>query len=691
MRAISGLTPVETNRSERSQLRGRVQTADPSGLRPNQLQAVASPVDTFVRPSTPVEDNSLRDFAQALADVNPAIYNHLKQRESEVQDTGADALRVIQTTDPQVLADRIRNGDVPAEFQSLEGMRVFAENQAYTDSKELFRRYNEDFDRVGGDVHGLFAEVTADSFKRFGNDRAFNEVYTATMEKTRQRLFSSSDEYRTEQALTQRRDDVFTGWAQRVDFELAEGTPSGDIVTSLFADIPKNRDFLQLHPKEQQEMLLQIADQQATKGNYDVAKSILQTTRTDGAYSGNLMEDRDLGDKATTLFARIEADQLKQQQATTAAEDEAAVFAQADQMVLDGTILGVTDATVIGKDGEPKTISADMILERAANNQIEIIRQEAQARGATPEQARQWETERFVGSGLKHPVWFRSMGAAYTQMSTNSVTGENIPPTALEGFNTYRGLYTHSPQYVSKYLDSKAIDFYQTADLLMTSGLAASPEEALKRAQIATQLIDSNDPALNQRFADIDSAVSKLVGGSSWFSRNEASNNAQIRDTVARTAKLFARSGLANEEALKQATKLFENTHINVAGTYLRQDSRMPQDFSPLVESYIADFAAKYPEEGYEVGDLTIMELSNGTGGYYIADRVTRQPVMVEGGEMFFSFDTLTILRAQQRLDALNPVIEEQRDNQRANERANPLAPPDALGTSYPELASPQT
>lgn len=664
MATIPGLTPVGYRSGDRRRMAGRLDAPDASAIRPTSLTPVASPVDTVARPAEAPIDNNLRSLSESLALLNPELTRFLESKEPDPDDARAAAMRVVQTTDPAELDARMKGEGVP-EFANMHGQQVWGERKAYLDSTELIRRYNEEFDKEGGDVNALFREVTAEAFERYGKDRTFLETYTAVMDKTWNTLTSSHQEYKTSEEMTRRKDDVFGAWHGRVDFMISEGKPPAEIVESIFKDIPDNRDFLRLHPKEQQEMLLQIADQQATKGNYDFAKAMLTMERKDGPYKGSLMSDREFADRATTLYQRIENDQIKQRLAETAAEAEEQVYEMAGQMVSNGTILSVTDATIPDKNGEMRTIPADEILKQTALREQARVQEEAATRGMTKEQATVLEKERFINSGLEHPTWFTMMNGAYTQVTSSTTTGETLPPTAVESLRLYRDLNKDSPNYLGKHMTEKAVEFYDVASYMLDAGLAASEEEALKKAQYVSMTIDSNDPALRQRYEDVDRAVDRVIGGSSgFFSRNllggpaQAANYSQVRNEITRAAKAFARAGMNPKDALAKAQETFTKTHVNVAGGFVRADKRMPPDFSSMVDVYLNDFVTKHGDtEDVELSDLIIVDGTNGTGGYLIVNRSTMMPVVVDDNSHAFTFSTLDALRASRREAAMQEVV----------------------------------
>lgn len=672
MNKIPGLYPIGTGAKERVALKGRVSAPDATQLRAPAFQPVASPVDNYTRPEIVDQGDDMMRLASALADFNPALQGFLKTKQGDPEDQRAAALKALQMADPATIDTQIREGSIP-ELQSHEGMLVFGERRAYEDARELTRRYNEEFDKENGDLTALFQEVTGKTYEAYGKDRAFNETYSAVMEKAFQNLTGNHGDFLTETEMTTRRDNVFTTWYDRVDFMVADGKTPAEITTSIFSDIPNNRDFLRLPPKEQQEMILTLADQHATKGNYDVAKALLEMERVDGPYKGSLMSDRNTSEQAARLMDRIAGDETREMLRIQSTEAEE----QLDAAILDnvgkGTILSVTDVTIPGPDGNPKTISAEEQKKRAAKLIVSEIGAEAARRDMSPEQARAAEKAAFVGAGLEHPQWFSTMNQAHTQLSLNNTTGGALPPTTVEAFSLYRDLNSDSPLYVAQHLAPKASEFYETASVLLDAGIVRTEEEALQTANLVTTSIDSNDPLLNQKYQTIDAAVDDVIGSSGtfgvWGIRNgipDAVNVADVRTDLVRTAKIFARAGMSNDEAMVKAAEVYKKSHLNVAGSYIKADKRMPQDFSTLVDQQLADFATKYgDEEGFGVSDLTIRETGKGTGAYVIVLRNNALAPIGSIQERTITFSSLAKLRENNRTTAIQTVVD---DSQPASE-----------------------
>ncbi|UIK12768.1 hypothetical protein LZK80_11405 [Rhizobium leguminosarum] len=436
----------------------------------------------------------------------------------------------------------------------------------------------------------------------------------------------------------------------------------------MFGEFTKNQELLRVPFQKQQEMMLQLADQAATSGDYDLAKAILQHKREDGPYKGSLMTDVKVGDTATKLFARIDADQTRERLAAQAQEDEESLYGQGVAAAESGSILAIGDAQVRDKQGEMRTITADAQKKEVANRLIAKAADEAAYREKDPEKrpalARRLEKEKFVGSGLEHPVWFKAMNGAPGQMNLNAATGE-IPPSAKDAFDTYQDLYKDSPQYLAKYLNKDALEFFESARLAEEVGNAGTPEAALRIAHMVTQDPNQMDEALKLKYDSIDSAVKSAVSNStSWgqwvFGKQNAGNQNYVRSEIVRLAKQYALLGKDNDEAIEQAQQTFEKTHINVAGSYVKNDKRLPGDFEPLVNQYLSEFVEKHKGDlNYDIDDLTITQ-GNGTGAYMVVRKSDRMPADPASDDTFFSLNILNDLRTRNRDHKIKEVTAKQ-------------------------------
>ncbi|QQM14034.1 hypothetical protein [Rhizobium phage vB_RleA_TRX32-1] len=671
MARLPGLRPIdeERRRSGGGQNRGRVRTPSADNIRVQGLSPNASPVDTYARPEqAPIGSNSWEALAKSLAGIQPSINNFLNVQAAEQQDDDVTAVRqAFLQKSPEDVRKAIKEGSVPG-LTSLAGRELAGERLAYDRSLQIMASYQTDFDRQTGDVDAFVQERIKDDLAEFGNDKALMGAYTKQMTAFTEKLRSQSVDDKATFQQDVRQGNLFEKWSAKATYDRAEGKAPADVAGGMFGEFTKNQELLRVPFQKQQEMMLQLADQAATSGDYDLAKAILQHKREDGPYKGSLMTDVKVGDTATKLFARIDADQTRERLAAQAQEDEESLYGQGVAAAESGSILAIGDAQVRDKQGEMKTITADAQKKEVANRLIAKAADEAAYREKDPEKrpalARRLEKEKFVGSGLEHPVWFKAMNGAPGQMNLNAATGE-IPPSAKDAFDTYQDLYKDSPQYLAKYLNKDALEFFESARLAEEVGNAGTPEAALRIAHMVTQDPNQMDEALKLKYDSIDSAVKSAVSNStSWgqwvFGKQTAGNQNYVRSEIVRLAKQYALLGKDNDEAIEQAQQTFEKTHINVAGSYVKNDKRLPGDFEPLVNQYLSEFVEKHKGDlNYDIDDLTITQ-GNGTGAYMVVRKSDRMPADPASDDTFFSLNILNDLRTRNRDHKIKEVTAKQ-------------------------------
>jgi hypothetical protein len=668
MARVPGLSPSPRDGQQTfaRPIRGRAQAPDASQLKPAALQPQAQPVDTYARPERPPESNTLLQLAQTLGDINPSLQRFTQALQPKPADSEAAARAYLQQTPKDEVYAALKSGNTPAPLKNLEGMRVLGEDLAYRDAQSYIQKYNTDFDKNNGDTDELWREVSADTMKQFGKDRAFMEVYTKAADDARRKVMASNMDFKAQEANDRIADANFGSWEGRVQTMMDNGDAGDKIAASLFSDIPKNKQFLQLHPKDQQKQILQIADRLATRGQFEVARSILQFQRKDGAYQGSLLTDRELGDKATDLLTRIGTEEQKFKLKNNASLERENVLQEGDKLVLTGGVNAIRDVEIHDEQGDTKVFTAEQQRDELARRADKLIASEVAYRTKTPEEAaaltNQREKEVYIGNGLENKAWVKTMNLSFSQMSTNALSKDgNIPPTAVDGFNLYKQLYGESPQYLSKYLDGKAVDFFETARVAEEAGIAADDKEAMLGAFRATQDIDKQPEAMKLQYQSIDSAVDS-ASNDGWIYDTDFGNKGYAKSEIVRTAKYFARMGIDTDKSLEKASEVFKKTHIAVADSWLPNDKRMPPDFKPLIQQHIDELAKKYGDKLHiDPEDLTIDRYGNGFGSWLVVLKGDRQAVHgMDDSDRFINLNLLDSMRKRNRTKTEQEVITKQ-------------------------------
>jgi hypothetical protein len=645
----------------RTPIRGRVQTPDPSGLRAPTPQPVAAPVNTFVRPQAPDEDNRLASLARSLADFNPVLNGFLSDRAPDPEDQAAAAQQFLQNNDPEAVEQMLRDGNVPVALQNVAAMGIYGEDFAHRMGRGLVEQFNTNFDPATMNPQALLDEALAGIPPELVGDRTFMEAFTGAFEPYRQTIFENSSERVTEQVLMERQQTIYGAWMGRIDSALINGTSVLDSVYSIFSDIPANRDFLNLHPREQQGILMQMADVLFARGDYDAVQALLSSLRNDGAYQGSLMSDAQFGQTATVLWQRAEEQRVRAGQAQTHQAAVTQLGVQVDQFIQTGNIMGVQDAVIPGPDGQSMTISRNELLDMASDRMLDQVRSVTQQGQLNPQQAFQYEFQMFVTNGLEHPVWFEQMESGYTTLSSSAVTGQQLPPGAVQAFETFRELNASAPGYLSSHLGSEATTFYDAAEALIQFGAATTPEQALQMTQHAFAGMRSNDPATMADYRTISTAVDNVLSDSGPWWGQGATNYSRVREDLVSYATVLARNGVKPEDALERAREAYPRFHTNVLGTFIRNDGQMLTlggDFTSLMEQHVKELmdSGDTAFNEYDLGAVTISEFSRGAGAYVLVDAATRIPIIsdVSGQPYYISFDDLHQLNIRNRQAAAN-------------------------------------
>jgi hypothetical protein len=666
MARVPGLTSFDEDRpGSVRRSKGRVQAPSPSQMPDRRLSPVASPVDTYARPEAPpIGSNGWLSLAESLQSIQPSIGRFLKATEPEENDSIALARKYLQTTPKEQVEKDLKEGKAHP-LANAKGMEVYGEYRRYADLEEVTRRINEgEFDPATGDIDSLFREVTSNSFKQFGNDRAFLRTYTEGLQNGWDKIKAGVNDIRSKKVMEQRTDTVFDTWHKRINFMSAEGKTPDEVAASVYADFTSNKDLLGLDFKDQQGMALQLADQFATQGKFNEAKALLKYERENGSYKGSLLSDKDLGQRATDLLGRIEAEELKARLKAQAAEAEAQLDGALLSKVQDGTITAVTDVQVPDEQGELKTYTPEQLRKRAAKIAVENSAARAAYSKETPEQTYAREVREFAGSGLEHPQWFTVINSGFATATVNNLTGDKLPPALEDGYEMYKRLQVDAPQYVGKHTEKKALDFYEAARVAEQDLGFTDRKAALMAAHRATRDPAENDTLTNQTFQNLDDAVDRAVSSYRGFFNfggvfgGDGENLNTAKSEIAKYAKVYARMGVATEKSLELAQERFTKNHINVLGTFIRNDPRMPNDFQDLVTFAAQDFLAKHgSEEGLDdLDDITIIPTGNGVGGYYIARRGDLMP-FAEYPDATLTVSTLEALRAKRRAEAEAEVV----------------------------------
>ena len=625
---LPGLTRIteDGSRSPGNRNRGRVDTPSASTIRLPGLRPAASPVDTYARPErAPIGSNGFEALAEALGSIQPSINNfiNLQARKEEPQDADFAAARsAMLTMSPDQRRQAIRDGSVPA-LTNLAGREVAGERLAYDRSLTIMQNYQTEFDRGTGDIDAFIREQIKDDVEQFGSDPVFMGAYSKQITSLTDRLRGQSVDDRSSYEMERRTGDVFEKWSSKSAYDLASGKPPEEVVANTFGEFQKNRDLLRLPFDKQQEMVLQLADQAATRGDLALAKTYLQYERKDGPYKGSLLSDAKLGDKATSLLGRIDTAQAKLALHETAAEAEEQLGQDLDAAWQRGEIKFRSPVSMPTATGNTKEMSADEQEKQAAQRALDRSRRISAERKETPEQTEARELEEFAANGVKQPEWFRVMDAGASAATVPNISLDQPPDVLIQGYEKYKSLYGKAPVYLEQNLSSKSADFYEMVrvgeelgwDQRVAMSVAMKANAPGASADEATQRVQFQK--LSAKVDDVVSSTTK--GGFLGIGGTVPKNSGLVKTELNRYAQLYMKMGLGEEEAIEYAGARFEKNYFNFNGTLIKRDNRMPPNFDSYAESAVKDFASKYGKQlDVDENDLSLLPDGTSTGSWLI-------------------------------------------------------------------------
>ncbi len=625
---LPGLSPIneERRRSGGNANRGRVQTPSASNIKTPALRPAASPVDAYARPA---QDSSgsdgLMQLAKSLATIQPSVSAFVDAQADKKLPTDTDynaARSALLTMSPEERRTAIKDGKVPA-LTNMAGREVAGERMAYDRSLDIMQKYQTDFDRGTGDLDAFIRDQIKDDVAQFGGDKVFMGSYSKQIMALTDRLRGQSVDDQATYEMDKRTGDVMEKWSAKGKFDLAEGKAPEEIVAQTYGDFQKNRDLLRLPFDKQQEMVLQLADQAATRGDLALAKTYLQYERKDGPYKGSLLSDAKVGGKATDLLARIDTAQAKLNAQQTAADAESQLGEELDTAWGKGEALFRSPVSMPTASGGTKEVSVDDQVKQAAQRALDRSQKIAVDRKETPEQTQDRELEEFAANGVKQPEWFRVMDAGASAATVPNVSLDQPPDVLVQGYEKYKTLYGKAPVYLEQNLTGKAADFYEMVrvgeemgwDQRLSMSVAmranapgASADEATQRAQFQK---------LNNKVSDVVS--NKKSGGFLGFFGTAPVNEGTVKTELNRYAQLYMKMGLGEDDAIERASARFEKNYFNFNGTLIKRDTRMPPNFESYAQTAVKDFATKYGEKLHvDEGDLSLLPDGTSTGSWLI-------------------------------------------------------------------------
>ena len=641
MERVAGLRPLTGERTpqprERNKSRVPVRT---EMSKPQNLRPTASPVETYVRPAQPIAgSNGWEQLAKSLAVIQPNIKSFFDAQTEAKKGGDADVNSVnaqLLPLSPEERKQAIKEGKVQG-LQSLAGREAAAKRVAYDTMTQWEEDYKTNFNPATDDINAFIADRSKTLLDEYGGDPIFRDVFASQIAPFADKIRNQAGTDRSDKEMEARAGNVYDVWYNRSKRLVADGSSADEAVNTIFSEMQYNRDYLRLDYKKQQEMQLNLANQYATAGDYDLSRAILNKRREDGAYRGSLMSDPELGVRASAIMDRVDEAQRKETLVREAGEAQEQLGAALDDRWNKGTVFFTSDVTLPTESGGEAVVTPEKQAEMAGERYLAKSDAIASERGETKDQQFDRELATFSSNGVKHKTWFNVMNSATQAGTFSNLSSGNVPPNLREGYEMYKKLHGKSPTYLAAHVESKAADYYE-AVRVGEEDMAMQPEQAMKiAAQLLSPTEEKDRQQRNIQRQSLQSKLDSTTAGMShrriykpwtWFSTGAPVNTQPLKNDLARYADMYMVMGLGEDRALEKAQDRVKANYININGGVIRRDNRMPPNFEDLVQRQISAWVKQHGEaEGLSESDLTIAQIGQTQGMWNIVTKTDFRPV----------------------------------------------------------------
>lgn len=367
------------------------------------------------------------------------------------------------------------------------------------------------------------------------------------------------------------------------------------------------------------------------------AQGKLDPAELEAAYQANpaLFSEaqfRAVMDENQRVLAKIASDAAENTQTLTLranAERSSQELANADLMALQaGQLPFIEDGKRLNDRGEWETVPVAERREAAADLFASRLTEAAQAQQMSPEQALGYMVQGFASNGMEYPKWKDVLAAAPTAATAQNLSGESLPDALVQATDLYMAMYDMAPRLLARHItDETTRDFFE-AYRIATEYNGSDRGQAVMQAVKVTQDPGYENPLYRQNLADVLEKAPRWVGGLLGAGSTEVMNQPYVVGEISRLAEFYVRNGLNPDTALKKAEERFKSLNQMVNGNYVFTGSEdLPPNFPQMAESALGQYVQDFPDEGLEMGDITIAPYENGSGIWVIIDKNTGAPV----------------------------------------------------------------
>lgn len=695
-------------------MRERVQVQPPQG--PQALRTSARPGAVNAGAPQMERPKSLQ-LAQALSAISPAIQQELdrsteayKQQQSERAYDTIQGLTYDEARD-MVEAGNLRETENPwfeAAFQKQFGM-VHAGKR----KREIMLAYEGGFDKYNGDLESFIAAQVKRDALQFGENKFVRAGIREGMGDFLTRLRDNHAEFRSEM-IKETTVEQFGGVVRTVvDDTITTGSDPSGAARALYNQY---RQTFGLTYQQMDDAVISLAEEYAQAGDVATVEALLTTNIVgeDGQQVGSFTTRTRYADKAQQIINQsktvrgdldrqantaqivglrtraakgglVDADldtlnhlkdtqQISQEMhesllvqnnnakagALNASFDalaESDYRRQATEALYAGTAFALTDMTYTRPDGKVVTLGRDQALEAVVNETLNGMSGKY-TEGEMAATLASW------GVGETYQIWENALSDGYLALGQALMQagpeGEiKLPPAALAAYGTWRNLSEYPNVRARHVKDSTALNVYRDAEALERGGM--DPQTAL----LSSARIDRDavrDGLSRQVDRNAFATAIRQATSTGWFSADVA-NAGWVSSTVERSARILMDLGLPMDKAVKEASRLFEDSHTVINGVAINTRNKLiPPNFSSMSEMVLDDFANAHNED---VRDLTLVPSLNGEQTWIVARRDTLMPheEWANGGS--FNISELQTLAREADSEASAAIRE------RANDKLN--------------------
>ena len=607
---------------------------------PTSSQAVATPVDTYVRPAEAKVTSRAQQIIQALAPAAETIAKIEYRKElDEAAKAQAEAERARRKAEAEAEAQKRREQAYTAKLRFAQAQAGW--EQEFTDNEDDYLQM--DGDAVLAKRNEYFNEQFADIqdplvLQALTEDFALNQIQFQSKFNKAQKVVRANN------ALSE-------------TFDALNGTKeTGGSFNAMADDAFKNlRDIYGLKGRAINDEMMKFAETQVQQGD----RRLYTYLKSKGQHNvGDADRQR--------IVARIESEIARQDKVTVERNwrqmQEIQKGAAEGQMIADVEARGpvamalTREYEVTNADGTTsiKTISPEM--QRAIYSQVLYKKHEDQLKQEPDpmkrmelvrDQAREW-----YNNGLTNEKWKVTLerGADYFSMALLENPAETIVE-AEKAYTLFKTVGDENEKAAREMLSDDDYTLFNSVKTLMTYQNYSFEDAFYAVRNIAVDPDVLNRVPKAQLMDAIDNAKDF-----SW-STSDAQNTETIRQFVEKNATLYMATGLGPELAIENAMADWENTFTRVGNFWVdtsafRWDITVPRE---KVEEAFDLILSKHKTGQYEDMDLSLQPVAGEHTSYRIIDEVGHPVIgapIVRRKDLQAELHTALSMKADEYLEA---------------------------------------